>query len=67
MANLLKEKEDFQKLIIERLVEENKYIERSAVNYNKALAMDTELFFEFLNNSQPDVYEKLKKIYKKEV
>lgn len=66
MANLLKEKEDFQKLIIERLVEENKYIERSAVNYNKALAMDTELFFEFLNNSQPDVYEKLKKIYKKD-
>lgn len=66
MANLLREKEDFQKLIIERLVAENGYVERNATKYNKSLAMDTELFFEFLNNSQPDVYEKLKKIYKKD-
>ena len=67
MVNLLREKEDFQKLIIERLVKENGYVERKASCFNRALAMDTELFFEFLNNTQPETYDKLKKIYKDDV
>jgi len=67
MANLLKEKEDFQKLIIERLVNENGYVERVAkIDYNKALAMDTKLFFKFIQTTQPEVYDKLKKIYKED-
>ena len=63
--NFIKEKEDFQRLIIDHLVEDNDYKERIAKEkYNAGYAMDTELFFEFIKNTQNEEYEKLKKIYK---
>lgn len=63
--NFIKEKEDFQRLIIDHLVEDNDYRERIAKeNYNAGYAMDIELFFEFIKNTQNEEYEKLKKIYK---
>ena len=68
MSNVLKEKEDFQQLIIERLVEENKYRKRNPkTDFNTGYAMDTELLFEFITSTQPNEYEKLCKIYKQNV
>ncbi len=52
-ADQLREKEDFQKLILERLHEDNGYIIRPATAYNPAYAMDTEMLFTFLENTQP--------------
>ena len=61
--NFIREKEDFQRLIIEHLVEENGYIERkSKEKYNAGYAMDTELLFEFIKNTQNKEYEKSKYI-----
>ena len=63
--NFIKEKEDFQRLIIDHLKEDNGYRERIAKeSYNSGYAMDTELFFEFIKNTQSDEYNALKKIYK---
>lgn len=63
--NFIKEKEDFQRLIIDHLVEDNGYIERIAQkSYNPGYAMDTELFFEFIKTTQGEEYNALKKIYK---
>ena len=63
--NFIKEKEDFQRLIIDHLVEDNDYRERIAKEtYNAGYAMDIELFFEFIKNTQSEEYETLKKIYK---
>ena len=63
--NFIKEKEDFQRLIIEHLVEDNDYRERKAKeHYNAGYAMDIELLFEFIKSTQNEEYEKLKKIYK---
>jgi type I restriction enzyme R subunit len=62
-ADQLREKEDFQKLILERLHEDNGYIIRPATAYNPAYAMDTEMLFTFLENTQPKTMDKLRGIY----
>ncbi|GMO41850.1 MAG: hypothetical protein Ta2F_17860 [Termitinemataceae bacterium] len=60
----LRECEDFQQLIIEHLTIDNGYALRSCnQHYNTKYAMDTELLFSFFEATQPDVMEKLKKIY----
>jgi type I restriction enzyme, R subunit len=62
---LLREKEDYQKLILEHLQNDNGYIIRSAKNdFNSGLAMDTELLFTFFRNTQNEAFEKLEKTYK---
>lgn len=66
MNNILSEKE-YQKAIIEYLVSQNKYIERNSKYYNRLFAMDTELLFRFLNDTQPDEMEALRKIYKEKL
>lgn len=64
-ADQLKETSDYQRLIIDELVKKNKYIERIAKDhYNPAYAMDTELLLKFLNDTQPEKMERLKRIYK---
>jgi type I restriction enzyme R subunit len=64
-ADQLKEKEDYQKLILERLEQDNGYIVRDAkTDYNAAYAMDTTLLFEFLGETQPKAMERLRKNYK---
>ena len=63
-ANQLREKEDFQQLIIERLHEDNDFVVRTADKYHPGLAMDTEILFAFLEDTQADTMEKLRKIYK---
>lgn len=64
-ADQLKETRDYQKLILDELVKKNGYILRkSETCYNRAFAMDTELLFKFLNATQADKMEKLKRIYR---
>lgn len=62
MNNILSEKE-YQKYILERL-QENGYIVRPTTAFDKNFAMDKELLFKFLNNTQPSAMDALKKIFK---
>lgn len=50
-AGQLREKEDFQKLILEYLENENGYIRRDSKNFNAGFAMDTDILFKFLNDT----------------
>ena len=61
---LLREKEDFQKLILEHLHNDNGYVIRDAGNFNAGLAMDPQMLFSFLRTTQYEAFEKLEKIYK---
>ena len=63
MNNIMSEKE-YQKYIIERLVTENGYIERKAAHFDRAFAIDREMLFRFLNDTQPDTMAALVKIFK---
>lgn len=63
MNNILSEKE-YQRYIIDELVNNNNYIERESTNYDRLYAVDREMLFEFLNDTQPDEMAALSKIYK---
>ncbi|GMO43760.1 MAG: DEAD/DEAH box helicase family protein [Treponemataceae bacterium] len=64
-SGFLREKEDFQRLILEHLRDDNGYQIRSAkTDFNAGLAMDTELLFSFLHSTQKAALEKLEKTYK---
>lgn len=63
MNNILSEKE-YQKYIIERLEKDNGYVVRNAKNYDRLFAMDREMLFQFLENTQPEEMDALRKVYK---
>lgn len=63
MNKVLSEKQ-YQKFILERLSQENGYTIRPAEQFDRLLAMDKELLFTFLQNTQPDTWATLRKIYK---
>ena len=63
MSKIITEKQ-YQQYIIDYLISKNGYIQRTDENFNRLYAMDTELVFKFLESTQPDEVEKLKKIYK---
>ena len=63
--NLLSEKE-YQRYIIDYLVENNKYIERTNADFDRLFAMDKEMLFKFLDATQPETMTALRKVYKKE-
>lgn len=63
MNNILSEKE-YQHFIMDRLSQDNGYIVRKAISYDRLFAMDRELLFQFLNDTQPDEMTALRKIYK---
>ena len=63
MNNILSEKE-YQRYIIDELVSNNGYIERKAACYDRSFAMDREMLFKFLWDTQPETMEALRKIYK---
>lgn len=63
MSNIQSEK-DYQRYIMERLEKDNGYIIRKAVNYDRLFALDREMLFKFLNDTQPDTMAALKKVYK---
>ena len=63
MNNILSEKE-YQKFIMERLEQDNGYTIRTNGNFDRLFAMDKEMLFKFLNDTQPKTMESLRKIYK---
>lgn len=63
MTNILSEK-DYQKFLLERLSKDNGYIIRKAANFDRYFAVDREMLFKFLNDTQPDTMDYLRKIYK---
>lgn len=63
MNNILSEK-DFQKFLLERLEQDNGYIVRKASHFDRLFAMDRELLMQFLNTTQSDTMDYLRKIYK---
>lgn len=63
MSKVLTEPQ-YQRYIIDYLVNKNGYIERNDVNFDRYYAIDRELLFKFLSDTQPDEVTKLKKIYK---
>ena len=63
MHNILSEK-DYQKFLLEQLNQNNGYIIRKAANFDRYFAVDREMLFKFLNDTQPDTMDYLRKIYK---
>lgn len=63
MNDILSEKE-YQHFIMERLSQDNGYVVRKATSYDRFFAVDRELLFQFLNDTQPDEMAELRKIYK---
>ena len=63
MSKILTEKQ-YQRYIIDYLIENNGYIERSDSDFDRYYSIDRELLFRFLDESQPDEVKKLRKIYK---
>lgn len=63
MNNILSEK-DYQRFLLERLEKDNGYVIRKAANFDRSFAMDREMLFQFLNDTQPDTMDYLRKIYK---
>lgn len=65
MDNFFKEKEEYQRYIIDYLVDNNGYIERfyNKGQYNQIYAMDTEFVIKFLEDTQPDKIEQIRKIH----
>src|SRR5574344_343512 len=63
MNRILSEKE-YQKFILDYLCNENGYIIRTDDNYDRLTGMDKELFFKFLEDTQPKEMTALRKIYK---
>ena len=63
MNKILSEKE-FQRYIIDELVNNNGYVERKAVWFDRAFAMDREMLFRFLWDTQTETMTALSKIYK---
>ena len=67
MANLgLKERYDFQQWIIKDLKDKNGYIQRDATCYDSRLAMDVELLWDFLMETQEETMDYLLKKLSKE-
>lgn len=63
MNNILSEKE-YQRYIIDELVNNNGYIERKAANFDRYFAIDREMLFKFLWDTQSPTMLELKNIYK---
>lgn len=63
-ADQLREKEDYQQLIVERLVEDNNYRERPNTAFRPGLAMDTDILLEFLESTQHKTMDQLRRMYK---
>ena len=63
MNNILSEKE-YQHYIMERLSQDNGYVIRSHTDYDQCFAMDREMLFQFLWDTQAETMDALRKIYK---
>ena len=65
LNDILSEKE-YQKYILERL-SENGYEIKPAFGYDRLFAIDREALFRFLNTTQPDEMDALRKVYKSDL
>ena len=63
MNDILSEK-DYQRFIIDRLVEDNGFCERKAKDFDRHFAIDRGMLFDFLNATQKNEMDALRKIYK---
>ena len=63
MNNILSEKE-YQRYIIERLVGEHGYVERKNFCFDAKFAMDREMLFKFLDETQPETMASLRKVFR---
>ena len=63
MNEILTEKQ-YQQFIMDYLKKENGYLVRKDKDFDRLYAMDREMLFKFLNDTQPDEMETLAKIYK---
>ena len=61
---ILSEKE-YQRFFLERL-KDNDYEIKNAIDYDRLFAVDRKMLFRFLNDTQPEIMEALKKIYKED-
>ena len=67
MNNILTEKE-YQRFIINKLTDKDTgYVERKASSFDRFFAMDKEMLFKFLKDTQPEEMEALRKIYKSDL
>ena len=66
MSEVLNEKQ-YQHFIMDFLKKQNGYIIRKNTNFDRLYAMDREMLFKFLNDTQPDEMALLKKIYKSDL
>ncbi len=64
--NVIREKEDFQKYILDYLSERNGYTIRDAKAYMPQYAMDVEMLFKFLYDTQEEMMQKLEGLYKEQ-
>ena len=62
-TSIVSEKE-YQKFLVERLEKDNGFVVRKATNFDRYYAVDREMLFKFLNDTQSDTMEYLRKIYK---
>ncbi|MBP5604285.1 MAG: type I restriction endonuclease subunit R [Ruminiclostridium sp.] len=63
MNNILSEKE-YQSEILSILRDRNGYTIRNAKDFDRRFAIDREMLFAFLNDTQPETMDKLRKIHK---
>lgn len=66
MNDILIEKQ-YQKFILDYLKKYNGYVIRKDEDFDRLYAMDKEMLFKFLNDTQPDEMEILSKIYKQDL
>lgn len=66
MNNILSEKQ-YQKFILNYLKDNNGYIIRTDDDFDRLFAMDKELLFKFLNETQPEEMATLSKMYKQDL
>ena len=62
-TSIVSEKE-YQKFLLERLEKDNGYVVRKASNFDRYFAVDRDMLFKFLNDTQPETMDYLRKIYK---
>lgn len=66
MNDILTEKE-YQHFIMDRLSQDNGYVVRKATSFDRLFAVDREMLFKFLNDTQPEEMEALRKVYKSDL
>jgi len=63
MNKIITEKQ-YQRYILDYVVNNNGYVERTNSNFDRYYALDKEMLFKFLNDTQPEMVSKLKRTYK---